>query len=150
MSANIIETTKLAELESEGYIITPIKGVSMRPLLRTDYSHVLIRKLMAQPQKNDIVLYVRPDGAQVLHRIIGFDGDVCLIRGDNTFAVERVPIKAVRGVMETVWRGEREIHVSGTAYRIYARVWNWIYPLRFGVNKILAVLRRIKHMRDKE
>lgn len=150
MSASVVETTKLAELEREGYIITPIKGVSMRPLLREDFSQVLIRKMIAKPQKYDVVLYVRSDGVQVLHRIIGFDSDVCLIRGDNTFAVERVPIEAVRGVMETVWRGEREIHAGDTAHRIYSRVWNWIYPLRFGVNKILAVLRRIKHMRDKE
>ncbi len=148
MSASVVETTKLAELESEGYIVTPIKGVSMRPLLREDFSQVLICKSKHRPRKYDVVLYVRADGVQVLHRIIGFDGDVCLIRGDNTFAVERVPIKAVRGVMKVVWCGEREIRVGDTAYRIYARVWNWIYPLRFGANRIIAVLRRLKRVRE--
>ncbi|MCD8019394.1 MAG: S24/S26 family peptidase, partial [Clostridiales bacterium] len=101
------QTTKLTELESVGFIVIPIKGVSMQPLLYTYTSHVLIRKLEGRPKKNDVALYVRPDGMQVLHRIQGFDGDVCLIRGDNTFAMERVPLSAFKGVMDTLWRGKR-------------------------------------------
>ncbi|MCC8029588.1 MAG: ATP synthase subunit I [Lachnospiraceae bacterium] len=122
----------------------PIKGVSMRPLLYTWSSHVLIRKLDGRPKKNDVVLYVRPDGVQVLHRVLSFDGDVCLIRGDNTFAVERVPLSAVKGVMESCWRGkgrlrgEREIRTTDKLYRLYVRFWNLIYPFRLLKHKITA------------
>ncbi len=90
------------------------------------------------------MLYVRPDVTQVLHRVIGFDGDVCLIRGDNTFAIERVPLSAVKGVMESCWRGkgrlrgEREIRTTDTLYRLYVRFWNFIYPLRLLKHKITA------------
>ncbi|MCD8119423.1 MAG: ATP-binding cassette domain-containing protein [Lachnospiraceae bacterium] len=131
------QTTKLDELESSGFIVIPIKGVSMQPLLYTYTSHVLIRKPEGRPKKNDVVLYVRPDGVQVLHRVMGFDGDVCLIRGDNTFAIERVPLSAVKGVMETVWRGkggkrgDREIQTTDFGYRLYVWFWNLIYPLRY-------------------
>jgi len=138
------QTTKLDELEASGFIVIPIKGVSMRPLLYTWSSHVLIRKLEGRPQKNDVVLYVRPDGTQVLHHIIGFGGDVCLIRGDNTFAIERVPLSAVKGVMESCWRGkgrlwgEREIKTTDTRYCLYVWLWNFIYPLRLLRHKMTA------------
>ncbi|MCC8076282.1 MAG: ATP-binding cassette domain-containing protein [Clostridiales bacterium] len=128
--SNARQASRLDELESEGFLVIPIKGVSMQPLLYACSSHVLIRRLDGRPKKNDVVLYVRPDGTQVLHRVMGFDGDVCLIRGDNTFALERVPLSAVRGVMETVWRGNREIHVTDFLYRLYVWFWNLIYPLR--------------------
>ncbi len=134
---NARQTTKLDELESSGFIVIPIKGVSMRPLLYTDKSHVLIRKLEGKPKKNDVALYVRPDGVQVLHRIMDFDGDICLIRGDNTFVIERVPLSAVKGVMTSLWRGkggklgQKEIRTTDLPYRLYVRFWNFIYPLRF-------------------
>ncbi|MCD8353598.1 MAG: ATP-binding cassette domain-containing protein [Clostridiales bacterium] len=138
-----IETTKLDELESAGYIVIPIKGVSMQPLLYTYSSHVLIRRLEGKPKKNDVVLYVRPDGAQVLHRVLGFEGDVCLIRGDNTFGLERVPLSAVRGVLETVWRGNREIHTTDFLYRLYVWFWNLIYPLRLLKHRAKEAVKRL-------
>ncbi|MCC8151507.1 MAG: ATP-binding cassette domain-containing protein [Lachnospiraceae bacterium] len=131
------QTTKLDELDSAGFIVIPIRGVSMQPLLYTYTSHVLIRKLEGRPRKNDVVLYVRPDGVQVLHRVIGNDGDICLIRGDNTYALERVPLSAVKGVMESAWRGkggkrgQREIRTTDIRYQLYVKFWNLIYPLRF-------------------
>ncbi|MCD8132535.1 MAG: ATP-binding cassette domain-containing protein [Clostridiales bacterium] len=128
----------IEDLDRSGYIVVPTKGDSMRPLLSTWSTHVLIRKLEGRPKKNDVVLYVRPDGTKVLHRVIGFDGDTCLIRGDNTFVLERVPLSAVKGVMETVWKGEKEIHSTDRLYRLYVRFWNLIYPLRFLKHKVKA------------
>ncbi len=136
-------TSILSELESEGYVIISVRGISMQPLLYTNRSQVLIRRLEKRPKKNDVVLYVRPDGEQVLHRIIGFDGDVCLIRGDNTFGLERVPLDQVKGVMETVWRHKREIQVSNFLYKLYVRFWNLIYPLRWLIYQIKLGIRRL-------
>lgn len=138
------QTTILEELETAGFVVIPIKGVSMQPLLYTASSQVLIRRLEGRPKKNDIVLYVRPDGTQVLHRVMGFDKDVCLIRGDNTFAIERVPLSAVKGVMESCWRGrgklrgDREIRTTDALYRLYVWFWNLIYPLRLWKHKANA------------
>ncbi len=131
-------TTILAELEREGDVVIPIRGVSMRPLLHEESSHVLIRRLEGRPKKNDVLLYVRPDGTQVLHRLRGYDGDICLIRGDNTFGMERVPLSAVKGVMETAWRGEKEVSISDFRYRLYVWFWNLIYPLRLMKHKAKA------------
>jgi len=125
------QTTILEELEREGFVVIPIHGSSMRPLLHEDSPQVLIRKLNGRPKKHDVVLYVRPDGTQVLHRIIGFDKDICLIRGDNTFELERVSLPAVKGVMETVWRKNREIQVTGFPYRFYVWLWNLLFTFRW-------------------
>ncbi|MCC8103907.1 MAG: hypothetical protein LIP11_17235 [Clostridiales bacterium] len=125
MSGSILD-----ELESSGFVVVPVKGVSMRPLLYADSSQVLIRKPAGRPGKNDVVLYVRPDGRLILHRIIGFDGDVCLIRGDNTFSTERVPLSSVKGVMDTIWRGGHEIHTSDFQYHFYVWLWTRSYPFR--------------------
>ncbi|MCC8097926.1 MAG: S24/S26 family peptidase [Eubacterium sp.] len=142
---NIRQTTKLDELKTAGFIVIPIKGISMNPLLYADKSLVFIRKSEGRPKKNDVVLYVRPNGIMVLHRIIGFDGDICLIRGDNTFFIERVPLSAVKGVMESCWRGKdsSEIKTTDPRYRLYVRFWNFIYPLRFLKRKAKAGIRKI-------
>ncbi len=145
---SMAQTTKLDELESSGFLVIPIKGVSMQPLLYTYSSHVLIRKLEGRPKKHDVVLYVRPDGTQVLHRVMGFDGDVCLIRGDNTFAMERVPLSAVKGVMESCWRGkgrrgQREIRTTDLSYCLYVWFWDLIYPLRFLKHQVITGIRTL-------
>lgn len=141
------QTTILKELEQNGFVVIPIRGISMLPLLHPDSSHVLIRKVEGRPKKNDVVLYVRPDGTQVLHRLMRYDGDVCLIRGDNTYGMERVPISAVKGVMETVWRREREIQISDFQYRLYVRLWNLIYPFRLLKHKTKAEIIKVgKHL----
>ncbi len=152
------QTTILSELEREGFIVIPIKGTSMQPLLHENASHVLIRKLSGRPKKNDVVLYVRPNGEQVLHRVIRFEGDTCLIRGDNTFELERVPLADVKGVLDTVWhtkrcrqkrrkggtrQKEREIQTTAFGYWLYVWFWNLIYPLRWMKYQMKQCIKKI-------
>ncbi len=143
------EITIGSELEKNGFTVIHIKGISMQPLLYTDFSQVLIRKLEGKPKKNDVVLYIRSDGVYVLHRVVGFDGDISLIRGDNTFAIERVPLADVKGVMESCWRGkggkrgQKEIHTTDFLYRLYVCFWNLIYPLRFLKHKAKVGIKQI-------
>ncbi|MCC8196297.1 MAG: S24/S26 family peptidase [Ruminococcus sp.] len=142
-------TTNLAELERSGFILTTIKGTSMRPLLQSYTSQVMIEKPSESPKPGDVVLYTRVDGALVLHRIISFDGDVALIRGDNTYFLERVPISDIKGVAKSFWRGNsessREISVDSRPYKLYVRLWNLIYPLRKLLFGIKSKLRRKRH-----
>ncbi len=146
-----METTRLSELESSGFIVIPIKGVSMNPLLYSYSSQVLIEKLTGRPEINDVVLYVRDDGSQVLHRVISFDGDIALIRGDNTYSLERVPLSDIKGVAKSFWRGGKknshEISVDDRSYKLYVRFWNFVYPVRklwFRVkNKFKRIVKKL-------
>ena len=54
-----------------------------------------------------------------------------LIRGDNTFSLETVPDSAVLGVLTGFQRNGREHAAEDRGYRLYARVWTALYPLRF-------------------
>ncbi len=71
----IEQTTKLDELESSGFICDSYRGRQCSRFFMPYASHVLIRKLESRPKKNDVVLYVHPDGVQLLRRVMGFDGD---------------------------------------------------------------------------
>ncbi|MCD8122320.1 MAG: ATP-binding cassette domain-containing protein [Clostridiales bacterium] len=139
-----MEQTKiLAELEREGFLVITTRGVSMQPLLYTNESQVLIRRLQERPQKNDVVLYTRPDGELVLHRVIRVEGDTCLIRGDNTFGLEPVSLSAVKGVMERLWSRKCEISVTDLRYRLYVWFWNLIYPFRWLKDRAKQGVKRV-------
>ena len=80
-------------------------------------------------QKYDVALYRRGKG-YVLHRVIGVEKDHYLIRGDNTYAIEKVPDKDVIGVLTSFKRKGKEISTDNRLYRFYVRFWNVIYPIR--------------------
>lgn len=105
------------------------RGVSMEPMLRQNRDLVVIRVPVSRLKKYDVALY-RRGNAYVLHRVIGVTGDHYLIRGDNTYAVEHVPDSAVIGVLTSFKRKGREHSVTEPGYRLYARLWHVVYPLR--------------------
>ena len=63
-------------------------------------------------------------------RLARLISEAYLIRGDNTYAVEKVPDAAVIGVLTGFQRKGKQYDVSDRAYRRYVRIWNAIYPLR--------------------
>lgn len=69
-------------------------------------------------------------------------GVTYLIRGDNTFVLERVPADWVIGVLEECWRGNRHLNLSGWRYRAYCRIWNAIFPIRRLAHAMRGALAR--------
>ncbi len=127
-------------LARDGRLVYNIRGVSMRPLLRQDRDLVVIRPTASRLEKNDVALYRRGE-KYVLHRVIEVTDDGYLIRGDNTFFLERVPDAAVIGVMTGFNRGGREHGTAERAYGAYVRFWNGIYPIRRGVFRLKKALK---------
>ena len=70
-------------LEKQGFLVQPFRGVSMMPLLRQGRDAVRLVKPQRPLKKMDIVLFERPDGQLVLHRIIRIRNGEYYIRGDN-------------------------------------------------------------------
>ena len=56
--------------------------------------------------------------------------DHCLIRKDNTYAVENVSDEAVIGVLTGLQRKRKQHDVTERGHCLYIRFWNGIYPLR--------------------
>ena len=111
-------------------VLYQIKGISMKPLLCQERDLVLIQVPSSRLRKNDVAVYKRGD-AYVLHRVIRVMEDHYLIRGDNTYALEKVPDAAVIGVMTGFQRKGKRYTTEDRWYRWYVRFWNFIYPLRY-------------------
>ena len=121
---------KLEEiLNQKGWLVYKTKGVSMLPMLHENQDLVVIRTPEGRLKKYDVALYKRGE-TYVLHRVIGVTEDGYDIRGDNTYAIEKVPEEAVIGVLTSFIRKGKQYEVTDLKYRLYARTWNAIYPLR--------------------
>lgn len=121
------------------------KGVSMRPLLRTHKDTVIVEKCSSPLQKYDVALYKVGEN-YVLHRVVGIDKKRCeyLIRGDNTYRLERVPFTAIVGRLTAFVRSGRYKTVEAVSYKIYSRIWTFLYPLRFLCHIPKSIAFRIK------
>ena len=113
-------------------------GVSMRPLFKTHRDMVILEKPSDKLKKYDVVLY-KTGEKYILHRIIDVDelNSVYIIRGDNTYKKEYVSFDAVIAKLVSFKRKGKSFSVENRGYRVYSRVWNFIYPIRFVYHLLL-------------
>lgn len=130
------------ELAEHGVYASNTSGVSMRPLFKTHRDMVILRPPRRPLRKYDVVLYTAASGKYIMHRIIGFKGDICIIRGDNTYRREYVEKSRIIAVLTEFNRKGKRHSCDETAFKIYSRLWNFIYPLRFVVHGAYSVVRR--------
>lgn len=78
-------------LKEQGYLLRPIEGDSMMPLLNHATDLVKLVPAPSSLARYDLPLYRRPNGALVLHRIIKVKRKHYIICGDNRWRYERVP-----------------------------------------------------------
>ena len=103
-------------LNQDGVLVYRTRGVSMVPMLRQNRDLVVIRVPEKRLEPLDTALYKR--GADyVLHRVIGVTDDHYLIRGDNTYTIEHVPVDAVIGVLTEFRRKGKTYSVTDKTYR---------------------------------
>lgn len=135
-------------LEKSGEAVIRTLGTSMEPLLHEKESTVLVRKKTAPCQKNDVVLFIRPSGQYVLHRVIR-PGSVLKVQGDHQPFGEEIPEESVIGVMEGYHAHQHSpfCSVNSFCYRWYLL----LLPLRRGKVMLRAragqVYRRWKERR---
>lgn len=139
-------------LDRDGKLIYKTKGTSMRPMLRENRDLVVIAVPDRPVKKYDVVLYKR-NNAYVLHRVLRVNESEYLIRGDNTYSMEKVPRAAVLGILTEFKRNGKTYSVNNTGYRYYARIWHAIYPLRrlaIRVRKKLGYIARAAGLSGKK
>ena len=135
-------TTLKDELEAGRSVTFFTVGCSMQPLLFERQTHVMLSPIKGGVKKYDIVLYIRPDGTHVLHRCVKVRDGYCLMRGDNTYFLERVENSTMIGVVTHIYRNGKMIDVNKSgSYRFYSVMWNATYHLR---HFILRAGRKIK------
>ena len=137
--------SQVAGLLAQGKNVTiPVKGLSMLPFIVGERDLVVLEPYSSWTI-NDIVLF-QIHGRWILHRIIGFDGDIAIIKGDGVLVnKERCPIPQLVGHVKTILRkGTKEIDPYSKRSLRRLRFWNRLRPFR---RYILFAYRHLPWMR---
>lgn len=141
------DSTVESELRESGVYASVTKGRSMRPLFKTNRDVVILKRCDSEPGKYDVVLYRTRDGKYLLHRIIGVKENEFIIRGDNTYLKEHVAKDRIMAVLTEYNRKGKRRTTSSLSFRLYSRLWNFIYPVRYVFHKTYilsnAIYRKI-------
>lgn len=107
-------------LREQGFVVAPVKGDSMLPMLDEKRDAVKIVPVTRTPlEKYDLPLYRRPGGQLVLHRILEVKRRHYVICGDNRRELEKVPHRWVIGVTEGFFKDGKYVPVTDPEYREY-------------------------------
>lgn len=106
----------------------PISGTSMAPFLHPG-DRVYLNLPTREYRIGDVVLFSRPDGHYVLHRIVQKKQGHYLLQGDAQLYEEIVPADRLLALVTGVQRGEnrRTGHLTLWFYRC---PWRWLRHLR--------------------
>lgn len=132
-----------SELDESGVYASVTSGTSMQPLFKTNRDMIVLVKPTSELKKYDVVLYKVSDGKYVLHRIVKVLPDKYLIRGDNTYKLEHIEKGRILAVLTEFIRKGKKHKITDPSYRVYSRIWNFIYPLRYLFIKAKALLYKI-------
>lgn len=116
-------------------------GVSMLPTIIGD-SDIVTLSPPDEIRCYDVVLFCRPSGELVLHRVIGIRDDCLTISGDNQYTIERITREDVIAVMTALTHKEREIDLDGVRYRLRVRFLMIKKHLRRFASRCVRVFRR--------
>lgn len=141
------KTTFEEVLRRDGSLIYTNVGDSMMPLLREGRDLMVIeRRPEGRCKKYDAVLYKRPNGKYVMHRILKVRREDYVICGDNQFVREfGVPDSWILGVLTAVIRDGKRIPVTDRKYRLYVHLWCDFFWCRAAILRVKGFLdRRMK------
>lgn len=149
IEGTFIQSSPEEQLRKNGWLLQTTVGRSMEPMLYDRRSLVRIERLTRPPQKYDVLLFRRPSGEYVLHRVLRVGETACMIRGDNCVAAENVPNEWLLGVLTAFsLDGAEMTPVTDKKYQAYVRRHCWVYPLRDtarffkrGMRKAIKILK---------
>lgn len=138
------------KLDSGGTVTFTPRGNSMYPMLRDGEDTVVLAKPKGRLHLFDLPLYVRRDGAYVMHRVVNFDPDGSYVMcGDNQFVKEHgVRDEDIIAVVTAFYRKGKPYTTQSFSYRIYLNVWLYTRFFRHcfsaGKSRTIRLLEQIK------
>lgn len=145
-TANTDEGIIESELARHGVYASITRGTSMRPLFKTHRDMAIIKPVTRELKKYDVVVYTGTSGNRyTMHRIIGIRDDVYVIRGDNTYKKEYVPRECIIGILTEFNRRGKRHSTDEFSFKLYSRIWHYLYPLRSVYMKHRRLAGRIYH-----
>ena len=129
------------KLSAGGTVVLPITGTSMLPLLVAGWGHVTLKSAVLPLEKDAIPFYRRNDGAFVLHRKVGEDENGYVMCGDNQWVMEHgITDKNIIGEVAFITRKGKTFSVDSRRYRLYVKLWKFLFPVRKYIVKIRGKL----------
>lgn len=147
--AKIVDTKEyldmICQLLEEGRTKVPVtvSGSSMTPFLHHGDT-VYLNRPAQPPKKGDIVLYTRPSGQYILHRVakVNPDGSYIMI-GDVQTDYEWIEsADAIHGVTVCALHREKLLFPDSIRWRFFAGPWLRMVPLRPLIMKSWKVIAR--------
>lgn len=107
----------------------PVTGISMRPFLRTgDFVHVALPG--EKIRKGDILLFRRPNGQYILHRVIKRKGDTYWMLGDSQLELEPIHSSWIRAKVISAKIQGKAVTTDSFRWWMFAYPWRWLSPWR--------------------
>ena len=134
------------------------EGISRRPMLYGGRDEIALVKSAVSLKKYDLPCYVRKSGKIVLHRVVKAEvkggHNLYTMRGDNTYVNETGITDGQIVAVVTRFRRKGKWHsVNSRKYRLYTRLWCFIYPIRKPLRAIIRlpfrVFRKLKSVLKK-
>ena len=129
---SIEQVAKLVQvqLENGGVAQLNVTGHSMMPMLYHRRDQVQLAPATGEEKTGDVIFYRRENGKYILHRIIAMTTDGYICCGDNQAEKEDVSRQQVIAVMTGFTRKGKTYSVTQLGYRLYTRLWVWLFCLR--------------------
>ena len=131
-------------INSKGFYAATTVGTSMYPFLRNASDQVVIEPVLGELKKFDVVLYRLKNGKYVLHRIVSFDNDYLIIRGDNLLTNERVKKDEIIGKLCVVWRKSKRHYANSLYCKSFALIGICKYKYRIIKQKLIKLIMLIE------
>ena len=129
--------------EGNREISVPVAGSSMSPFLHHGDT-VYLNSVDTPPKKGDIVLYTRPGGQYILHRIVKVNPDGSYIMlGDAQTQRERIESsEAIHGIVVSARHLGRQLTPASFRWRFFEKIWLHVVPLRPLIMKSWKIIAR--------
>ena len=119
------------------------QGVSMHPMLKEGRDDVTIAPIgNRRIRTNDVILF-RYNGILTLHRLCKITREGYFFMGDNfSFAEGPVDKADIYGILMEFTRKGKRISCSNLIYRISARIWLILIPVRDPIKDFLFNIKK--------
>lgn len=119
-------------------------GWSMFPLFSGPEDYAVVEPKTEPVKKMDVVVYRRPNGPLIIHRVIKVTPEGYYIVGDNQSIIEGpVAEDCILGRMIFFIRKGHTYSVRNPIYRFLSIIWRILRPVRMPA---MSILRKIKHI----
>lgn len=121
------------------------RGISMFPLLHAYKDSVKLVPFQREMMIGDIIMFIRSDGKEIVHRLCWMDEEMVQTIGDNCNSPDaKIPRSSVVGLVTHVCNRGHLIHVDTKFWRFYGRFMMWSNPVRMFIrDKMFRPVRTV-------